>query len=115
MTGPEDTSADQWPSDQGPADYGLGDEPRVDVPAGLLGQAVELLDLCDELLNRPGHRLLDAKVSAVISRYQRANAETLRWFHDGLAITAAELHELLHDRGITVDPTLRGRPGPHYR
>lgn len=87
----------------------------VDVPAGLLGQAIEPLDLCDELLNRPGHRLIDAKVSAVISRYRRANAETLRWFHDGLGITAAELRELLDDRGIAVDPTLRGRPAPHYR
>jgi hypothetical protein len=60
------------PSDYDPAECGLCDEPMVEAPAGLLGQAIELLDLCDELLNQPGHNLIDAQVRAVISRYRHA-------------------------------------------
>jgi hypothetical protein len=99
-----------------PTDYSvITAEPVVDVPAGILGQAIELLDLCDELFNRPGNKLTDIQISAVIGRYQRANTEILRWFHDSLGSTATGLQELLDDRGITVDLTLRGRPAPHYR
>jgi hypothetical protein len=114
MTGPEDIDLDEWPQDQ-TTDHIGGAEPVVGVPAGLLGQAIELLDLCDELCNRPGTRHLDAHISAVINRYQRANVVTLRWFHVGLGATAHGLQELLDDTGVIVEPTLRGRPAPHYR
>jgi hypothetical protein len=122
MTTPTDNQNqepdDFFPPEPGdvPGDYSaIGEEPMVDVPAGLLGQAIELLDLCDELCNRPGHQFVDTRVSAMIGRYQRANTQILRWFHDTLGATATGLQELLDDRGITVDPTLRGRPAPHYR
>lgn len=119
MTSPADdailgvTPDDDWPPEPcphdgdltGPDDY----EPAVDVPAGLVGTAIELLDLCDELFNRPGSRALDARLTAVIGRYQRADLATLRWFHDGLAITAGRLNELLEDEGIVVEPELHGR------
>lgn len=129
MTRPDDTSdgwplddecppEDQWPPhDWGPTDYSVvGAEPIVGVPAGVLGTAIELLDLCDEMFNRPGSKALDVHVSAVLCRYERRTSVTTpRWFHDGLGITAWRLRELLDDDGIAVEPTLRGRPGPHYR
>jgi hypothetical protein len=116
MTSPNDT-IDEWPPDKDPTDYSfLTTEPMVDVPAGLLGTAIELLDLCDELVNRPGSSITDAWTSAVIGHYQRATTTTiLRWFHDSLGVTAFELQQLLDDRGIIVEPTLRGRPTPHHR
>lgn len=116
MTSP-DHSASEWPPDQDdPTDHSfLTAEPVVDVPAGLLGTAIELLDLCDELVNRPGSNVTDTRISAVIGRYQRATTGILRWFHDGLGVTAFELQQLLDDRGIIVEPTLRGRPAPHHR
>jgi hypothetical protein len=77
-----------------------------------LSSTSRAIDLCDELFNRTGSRHLDAHVGAVINRYQRTGVATLRWFHDGLGITATELQELLDDRGIIVEPTLRGRPFP---
>lgn len=117
MNSPDDHNKHQRPSEQDASDEyrSACEEPVVDVPAGLLGQAIELLDLCDELFNRPGSRHLDAHVGAVINRYQRTGVATLRWFHNGLGITATDLQELLDDRGIIVEPTLRGRPLPHHR
>jgi hypothetical protein len=116
MTSPQDTTPDKQPPDQEPTYPSvLAAEPLVDVPAGLLATAIELLDLCDELLNHPGSNTTDAKVAAVINRYQRATTTILRWFHDGPCITTYELQELLDDRGIIVEPTLRGRPTPHHR
>jgi hypothetical protein len=102
-----------WPSDHDPTEHGLCDEPNVEVPAGLLGQAIELLDLCDELLNQPGHDLIDAQVHVVTNRYRHTDPDTLRWFYDGLAATANDLQNLLDTMGIIVDPILRGRPHHH--
>jgi hypothetical protein len=106
----------QWPpAGRHPTDYSIvGAEPMVDVPAGLIGTAIELLDLCDELFNRPGSNALDTRVAAVIGRHQRADIATLRWFHDGLCITARRLHELLEDQSIVVEPELHGRHGLLY-
>jgi hypothetical protein len=116
MTSPDDITPDEQPPDHEPTYSNvLAAEPLVDVPAGLLATAIELLDLCDELLNHPGSNTTDAKVAVVINRYQRATANILRWFHDGLCITTYELQELLDDRGIIVEPTLRDRPTPHHR
>ena len=118
MTSPQDTIPDDWPPGPGPDQWppdgqnptGCDDvEPMVDVPAGLIGTAIELLDLCDELFNHPGSKALDTTVAAVIGRYQRADLATLRWFHDGLGITAGRLHELLEDEGIVIEPELHGR------
>jgi hypothetical protein len=125
VTSPRGTTPDDWPPSPGPdpwwrpddpnsTDYYDDDEPMVDVPAGLIGTAIELLDLCDELFNRPGSKALDTTLAAVIGRYQRADLTTLRWFHDGLAITAGRLHELLEDDGIIVEPDLHGRHGLLY-
>jgi hypothetical protein len=109
-------SGDIWPDPEDPADYNmLAAGPIVGVPEGLLGTAVELLDVCDELFNRPGNGALGAKVAAVIRRYQPADVATLRWFHDGPCITAYDLQELLNDRGIHVDAAFRSRPTPHHR
>ena len=126
MTSPDDTIPDDWPPDPdpdqwppddwNPTDYNvIGAEPVVDVPAGLIGTAIELLDLCDELFNRPGSNALHTRVTAVIGRYQHADVATLRWFHDGLGITAGRLHELLEDQGIVVEPELHGRHGQLHR
>ncbi|HZM76824.1 MAG TPA: hypothetical protein VFC19_13910 [Candidatus Limnocylindrales bacterium] len=121
MTSPDDTNTakppHEWPPDHDdPTDYNpLNAEPIVGVPAGLLATAIELLDLCDELINRPGSNALDAKVATVIRRYQRADLATLRWFHDGLRITAWRMQELLDNCGIVVDPELRHRAAPHHR
>jgi hypothetical protein len=123
VTSPDDTIPDDWPPDPGPAQWPPDDwnptdcdvaEPMVDVPAGLIGTAIELLDLCDELFNRPGSKALDTTVAAVIGRYQRADIATVRWFHDGLSITAWRLHELLEDQGIVIEPELHGRHGLLY-
>jgi len=122
VTSPDDTIPDdrpdpgQWPPDgRHPTDYNIaGAEPMVDAPAGLIGIAIELLDLCDELFNRPGSNALDTRVAAVIGRHQRADIATLRWFHDGLGITAGRLHELLEDQSIVVEPELHGRHGLLY-
>jgi hypothetical protein len=125
MKGPPDTIPDDWPPepdpDQWPPDNCnptdstlIGAEPVVDVPAGLIGTAIELLDLCDEVFNHPGSNALDTKVAAIIGRYQHADVATLRWFHDGLAITAGHLCELLEDQGIVVEPELHGRHGLLY-
>ncbi len=116
MNSPDDSKHERPSEQDASEEYGSAcEEPAVDVPAGLLGQTIELLDLCDELFNRPGSRHVDAHISAVINRYQPTAAATLRWFHDGLGITATDLQQLLDDRGIIVEPTLRGRPLPHYR
>jgi hypothetical protein len=106
--------AEPWPPDPYPAEHGLYDEPTVQVPVGLLGQAIELLDLCDELLNHPGHTLIDAHVRTVVNRYH-TTPHTLRWLYDGLGATAGDLQDLLDTMGIIVDPTLRGRPTHHRR
>jgi hypothetical protein len=107
------TSPAPNPPDQHPAGHGPGDEPLLEVPAGLLGQAIELLDICDELLNHPGPDLTDSQVGAVIGRYRHPASEMLRWFHDGLGATAADLQDLLDAAGVIVDLTLRGRPAHH--
>jgi hypothetical protein len=126
VTSPNDTIPDDRPpapdpDPRPPDDRDLIDcdgcdnsEPMVDVPAGLIGTAIELLDLCDELFNRPGSKALDTTVAAVIGRYQRADIATVRWFHDGLSITAWRLHELLEDQGIVIEPELHGRHGLLY-
>jgi len=113
-----------WPPEPGPDPWPLDDreptdcddvEPVVDIPAGLIGTAIELLDLCDEVFNHPGSKALDARVAAVIGRYdQRADVAILRWFHDGLGITAERLHERLEHEGIVVEPELHGRRGMLY-
>jgi len=109
-----DLSPGQWPPDDlQPTDCD-DVEPMVDVPAGLIGTAIELLELCDELFNRPGSKTLDTTVAAVLGRYQRADVATLRWFHDGLGMTAGRLHELLEHEGIVVEPELHGRHGQLY-
>lgn len=109
---------DDWPPDPGPDPWSCDDpnpngyddvEPVVDVPAGLIGTAIELLDLCDEVFNRPGNQALDTTIAAVIGRYQRADLATLRWFHDWLGITAGRLNELLEDEGIVIEPEVTGR------
>ena len=86
-----------------PGEYGLCDEPLVEVPAGLLGRAVELL-------NRPGHYLIDATVRALINRYPHPALDIVRWFCDGLGATSTssdlqDLQDLLDTAGIVVDPT----------
>lgn len=101
------------PPEQDPAGHGVDDEPIVEVPAGLIGWAAELLDLCDELLNRPGHNHIDARIRAMIRRYQPADTAALRQFHDGLAIAAHDLQQLLDDRNIVIDSAIAGRPRPH--
>jgi hypothetical protein len=86
-----------------------GQEPSVAVPAGLVGLAVELLDLCDELLNRPGHDCIDAQVHALTSHYQhRQPATAAQWLHTALGATAEDLQAHLDDEHIIVEPTLRG-------
>jgi hypothetical protein len=122
MTSPDDTDEpppDDWspedPDYDDPTNYSIiGSEPIVGVPAGLLGTAIELLDLCDELLNRPGSKAIDVHVSEVIRRYQRADLVTLRWLHNGLSSTAWRLLELLNNEGIVIEPELHGRHGLLY-
>jgi hypothetical protein len=126
MTSPGDWLSDDWtpgkppdedepPNDRDPTDDSIGGaEPIVGIPAGLLGTAIELLDLCDELFNHPGSKALHAHVATVIGRDQRADVAILRWFHDGLGITAWRLLELLEDDGIVVEPDLPGRHGLLY-
>lgn len=128
MTSPaDDTIPDDWPPDPDPdpwwptdatdptdRDGCDDDEHTVDVPAGLIGTAIELLDLCDEVFNRPGSNALDVRVAAVIGRYQRADIAILRWFHDGLTITADRLHERLEDEGIVIEPELHSRRSMLY-
>jgi hypothetical protein len=118
VTGPHDTTPDDhWPPEPWPRDdadlTGFDDhddyEHTVDVPTELIGTAIELLDLCDEVFNRPGSKALDARIAAVIGRYQHADLATLRWLHDGLAITAGRLNQLLEDESIVIEPELHGR------
>jgi hypothetical protein len=74
-----------------------GEEPYVEVPAGLLGRAVELLEFCDELINYPNRR----------------SAVGIRSAQESLAATATELQHVLDSAGIVVEPTLRFRPHRH--
>jgi hypothetical protein len=74
------------------------DEPHLDVPAGLLGRAIELLGYCNELFNQ-------ADRPAVGTR--RVN--------DHLATTAIEMQALLDNAGIVVDPTLPGSTRRHHQ
>jgi len=104
----DDPSGWTWHGD--PAN-GDADEPTVDVPAGLLRQAIELLGLCDDLINHPGHDTIDDRIRTVINRHQPSGAATLRWFHHSLGAAAADLQELLDDTGIIVEAEIRGRPG----
>jgi hypothetical protein len=91
--------------------HDIGEEPHVDVPAGLLGRAIELLDLLDELLNRPGHDCIDAHLRDLVARDEHTiGATTTRWAHEALPATADELQTLLDITGIVVEPTLRHRP-----
>lgn len=82
------------------------------VPAGLLGQAAELLDLCDELLNHPGRDCIDAHVHTLISQHHphRQSVTTIAsWLHNALGATADELQERLDNQNIIVEPILRRR------
>jgi hypothetical protein len=116
--GAEQAGSSEWSQDgQDPSGDGFGtEEPEVGVPAGLVAAAVELLDLCDEVFNRPGSDALDARLVAVVRRRRPADVATLRWFRDGLGVTALRLRELLDERGIIVDPhpAFAARPR-HYR
>jgi hypothetical protein len=90
------------------------EEPNVDVRAGLLGDAIELLELCDELINHPGHDRIDARLRQ-LSVPPRHSVTGVRWPHEALAATASELQSILADAGIIVEPTLRGRRRRHHR
>lgn len=125
MTSPHDwLSDDDWtpgepPDDDTPTtDWGQTDhsdmEPIVGVPLGLLGTAIELLDFCDEVFNRPGSKAVDSHLAAVIRRYERPDITTLRWLNDGLGITAWRLLERMENEGMMVEPELPGRHGLLY-
>lgn len=82
-------------------------EPHVDTPAGLPGAAAELLTLCDQLLNHPGHDTIAAQLHALLRRHRCPNpAATSRRLRTTLTTIAAELHRHLHDQGIIVDHIL---------
>lgn len=74
-----------------------GEEPYLDVPAGLLGRAIDLLEYCNELLNHPDRRTVDT-----------------RRLHENLAATAIEMQDALDSAGIVVEPTLGLRPHRHH-
>lgn len=75
-----------------------GDEPYVEVPAGLLGRAIELLEYCNELINHPDRR----------------PAVGTRWVHENFATTAIEMQHLLDSAGFVVEPTLGFRRHRHH-
>jgi hypothetical protein len=52
--------------DPGQAASDLDNEPCLDVRAGLIGQAIELLALCDDLLNHPDHDRIDARLRQIV-------------------------------------------------
>jgi hypothetical protein len=89
-----------------PADVLDDEEPYVDVRAGLLGDAIELLELCDELINHPGHDRIDARLRQLAGP-PRYSVTGILWPHKALAATATELHSILDSAGISVEPTLR--------
>ena len=76
-----------------------GEEPYVEVRAGLLGRAIELLEYCDELINHSDGR----------------PAVAIRWLRENLAATATELQNVLNCAGIVVEPTLRIRTHRHHQ
>jgi hypothetical protein len=83
------------------------DEPYLDVRVGLIGQAIELLALCDDLLDHSHRDRVDARVRQIGSELTRGGS---KWPHDALVGTARELQSILDDAGIVVDPTLRRQP-----
>jgi hypothetical protein len=85
----------------------LDNEPYLDVRAGLIGQAIELLALCDDLLNHSDRDRVHAQVRQVAGPQLTRSGS--KWPHDALVATARELQGILDSAGIVVDPTLRRR------
>ena len=88
------------------------EEPYVDVRVGLVGNAIELLELCDELVNHPGHSRIDARLHQIAGPHAYT-VSGIRWPHEAFAATANELQNVLDAAGIIVEPTLRGRTRRH--
>jgi hypothetical protein len=90
------------------------EEPYVDVRVGLLGNAIELLELCDELVNHPGHSRIDARLRQIAGPC-RHDISGIRWPHEAFAATANELQTILDTAGIIVEPTLHLRTHRHHQ
>ena len=90
------------------------EEPYLDVRVGLLGDAIELLELCDELVNHPGHGRIDARLRQIAGPHPYT-ISGIRWPHEAFAVTADELQNILDTAGIIVEPTLRGRTRRHHQ
>ena len=91
------------------------EEPLVEAPAGLLGVAAELLALCDELVNHPGHETIDAEIRALLCRHRYDPAATSDQLHTALTATAGDLQHLLRNQGIIVDSLFTGHPARKTR
>jgi hypothetical protein len=108
-----DSASQSWQGDDA-TDIPTDDEPYVDVRAGLVGDAIELLELCDELVNHPGHSRIDVRLRKIAGPH-RYTISGIRWPHEAFAVTADELQNILDTAGIIVEPTLRGRTRRHHQ
>jgi hypothetical protein len=104
-------SADQSQQDDDPTPD--DEEPYVDVRVGLVGDAIELLEFCDGLVNHPGHDRIDARLRQLAGPHRHTVAG-VRWPHEAFAATADELQSILDTAGIIVEPTLPGRTRRHH-
>jgi hypothetical protein len=108
-----DSAGQSWHGDDA-TDIPTDDEPYVDVRAGLVGDAIDLLELCGELVNHPGHSRIDARLRQIAGPH-RYTISGIRWPHEAFAATADELQSILDTAGIIVEPTLRGRTSRHHQ
>ena len=81
-------------------------EPHVDVPAGTIGTAAEVLHLISELIHYCPGPAIDPQLAALMAAKGADPAPAMAWLTTTITTLAGELHGLLETQGITADSAL---------